>query len=98
MTELASIEGFKELLPASLSLVQAVPISLLSVPSGGILVVGVAASGQWTAASSADGEVLEALAEHIAIALEQLIAGAQSPRTGSARSIGTGLLATYMTP
>ena len=70
MIELASIEGFKELLPASLSLVQAVPISLLSVPSGGILVVGVAASRQWTAASSADGEVLEALAEHIAIALD----------------------------
>lgn len=70
VSELMSIEGFRELLPASLSSLQAVPIPLISVPSRGILVVGAEDSRQWTSIISADGEVLEALAEHIAIALD----------------------------
>ncbi|MFC5650054.1 GAF domain-containing sensor histidine kinase [Paenibacillus solisilvae] len=67
---LADIEGFQGLLPAALTSVQAAPISLISAPSGGILIVGSELSRQRDCISSADGEVLEALAEHIAIALD----------------------------
>ncbi|NBC70863.1 GAF domain-containing protein [Paenibacillus sacheonensis] len=67
-SELAGRRELRGLAPARLSIAQAVPIPLAGLAPGSMLVIGNDAMGR--AEEPVDNEVLEALAEHIAMAFE----------------------------